>query len=218
MTHKDRRIRIMLVDDHRFFRDGVRTVLQSVPQFEVVAEAATGEEAVQQAEACTPDVVLMDVQLPGLNGIEATRRILKLRPAAGVIVLTMHEDAEVVLSAMRAGARGYLLKDAGEEQLIRSIHAVADGEALFGAVAARSLMHYVTDVRADSAAMAFPDLTDREREILRLMARGASNEDIATQHSLSLKTVRNHVSSILSKMAVSSRSEAVLRAREAGLS
>lgn len=210
-------IRVLLCDDHRFFRDGVRTLLMTIPDIEIVGEANNGEECVQRAAERKPNVILMDVQMPGLNGVEATRRILRDNPDVGVVMLTMFEDTDLMLSAMRAGARGYILKDADEEELIRSVRAVARGEALFGPAVARRLLNYITDVIPASKANPFPELTDRERDVLAGLARGLTNQDVADQMELSLKTVRNHVSSILTKLRVVDRAEAISRARDAGL-
>jgi len=210
-------IRLLIADDHRFFRDGVRTVLQAEDGFEVVGEAANGEEVVDQAAALQPDVILMDLQMPGLNGIEATRRILRASPRTGVIVVTMFEEIDSVLAAMRAGARGYILKDTDEEELIRSIRAVHQGEALFGPAVAQRLLNYLVDVTPRATPAAFPELTDREREVLALIAQGLSNHEIADRLATSLKTARNHVSNILSKLQVADRAEAANRARAAGL-
>jgi DNA-binding NarL/FixJ family response regulator len=210
-------IRVLLADDHRFFRDGVRALLQSVADLEVVGEAVNGEEAVAKAGDLRPDVILMDLQMPGLNGVEATRRILQAQPQTGVIVVTMFEDTDSVLAAMRAGARGYILKDADEEELMRSIRAVASGEALFGPAVAQRLLKYIADVTPRASQIAFPELTDREREVLALIAQGLSNQEIAERMGLSLKTARNHVSNILAKLQVADRAEAIARARAAGL-
>lgn len=209
-------LRILVADDHRLFRDGVRALLGSLPGFEVVAEASSGEEAIEAARLAEPDVVLMDVQMPGLNGLDATRRILAERPGTGVVVVTMYEDDELVFAALRAGARGYVLKGAGQEQLLRAVRAVARGEALYGpGVAARMLQFFRTS-RRDLPLHAFPDLTEREREVLDQIARGRGNAEIARALGISGKTVRNHVSNVLGKLAVTDRTQAALKAREAG--
>lgn len=211
-----RPLRILVADDHRLFRDGVRALLGSLPGFEVVAEASSGEEAIEAARRAEPDVVLMDVQMPGLNGLDATRRILAERPSTGVVVVTMYEDDELVFAALRAGARGYVLKGAGQEQLLRAVRAVARGEALYGpGVAARMLQFFRTS-RRDLPLNAFPDLTEREREVLDQIARGRGNAEIARALGISGKTVRNHVSNVLGKLAVTDRTQAALKAREAG--
>lgn len=210
-------IRILLADDHRFFRDGVRALLSGVPEFVVVDEAGNGEEAVSKAEQHRPDVILMDLQMPVLTGVEATRRIVRAHPQAGVVIITMFEDTDSVLAALRAGARGYILKDADEDELLRSIRAVASGEALFGPAAAQRLLKYISEVAPSAPRTAFPELTEREREVLALIAEGLTNQDIADRMSLSLKTARNHVSNILTKLQVADRNEAIARARAAGL-
>ncbi|MCL4505425.1 MAG: response regulator transcription factor [Chloroflexi bacterium] len=207
----------MIVDDHRFFREGVMNVLKAAEDIEIVAEAATGAEAVELAANKQPNVVLMDLQMPGLSGIEAAQRILRVNPFAGIVILTMLEDTDALLATLRVGARGYILKDADEKELLRSIRAVANGEALFGPEVARRLLQYVASIEPASARSAFPELTEREREILALMAQGHSNDGVASSLGTSLKTVRNQVSSILSKLQVADREEAVARARAVGM-
>jgi DNA-binding NarL/FixJ family response regulator len=209
-------IRILIADDHPFFRDGVRGFLGSIPDVKVIGQAATGDEAVAEAAARQPDVILMDIQMPGLNGIEATRRILYTSPHIGVIIVTMFEDDDSVFAALRAGARGYILKDSDDGELLRAIRAVASGESLFGASIAKRLMAFFATFRLNPPP-AFPELTEREREILGLIARGHNNAEIAGRLFLSEKTVRNHVSNILNKLQVADRAQAMLRAREAGL-
>ncbi|GAB4559743.1 MAG: response regulator transcription factor [Anaerolineae bacterium] len=209
-------IRILIADDHTMFRDGLRALLSSVPDTEVVGEAATGDEAIAQAEALQPDVILMDIQMPGVNGIEATRRILRTTPHIGVIVVTMFQDDASVFAAMRAGARGYVLKSAGQEEMLRAIRAVARGEALFGPDVARRLTEFFAQWRPVAPEI-FPELTEREREVLELLAQGLTNQAIANRLVLSEKTVRNHVSNIFSKLQVADRAEAIIRARDAGL-
>ncbi len=209
-------IRIVLVDDHTLFREGMRALLDSVPDTQVVGVAATGSEAVARVLELRPDVVLMDIQMPGFNGIEATRRILDALPHVGIIVVTMFEDDASVFAAMRAGARGYVLKGADQEEMLRAIRAVARGEALFGAAVAQRLRAFFLHTRS-VAPEAFPDLTDREREVLDLIARGYDNTTIARQLGIRSKTVRNHVSNILTKLQVADRAQAIVRAREAGL-
>jgi DNA-binding NarL/FixJ family response regulator len=209
-------IRVLVADDHPLFRDGLRGLLVSRDGFEVVGEAATGEEAVAAAVAAVPDVVVMDLHMPGLNGIDATRRIAIATPHAAVLVLTMFGDDDSVFAAMRAGARGYLLKGAGQAEIVQSIQAVARGEAVFGpAIADRVLAFFSGPPPAP--AESFPELTEREREVLELLARGELNAAIARRLGLSPKTVRNHVSNIFAKLQVADRAQAVIRAREAGL-
>lgn len=191
-------------------------MLATMPQATVVGEAATGDEAVAQALALAPDVVLMDIQMPGLNGIDATRRILDNDPRIAILMVTMFDDDDSVFAAMRSGARGYLLKDARLDDLLRAVTAVSRGEAIFGPAIARRMIGLFTG-QASAATLPFPELTDREREVLALVAHGLSNEAIAARLSLSLKTVRNHVSNILGKIQARDRAEAVARARDAGL-
>jgi DNA-binding NarL/FixJ family response regulator len=210
-------IRILIVDDHTLFRDGLRALFQSVPDTEVVAEATTGAEAIARAEQTQPDVVLMDIQMTGVNGIEATRRIVNTSPHIGVIMVTMFEDDDSLFAAMRAGARGYVLKGADQEEMLRCIRAVARGDALFGPAIAERLMRFFAGPRAAAADPLFPELTEREREVLELIAQGANNQEIARRLTISLKTARNHVSNIFSKLQVADRAEAIIRARQAGL-
>lgn len=209
-------IRVLIADDHTLFRAGLHALLNLFPDIEVLGEASTGEEAVAQAGALRPDVVLMDIQMPGMNGIEATRRILQVSPETGILAVTMFEDDSLVFSAMRAGTRGYILKEAGEEEVLQAIRAVAKGEAIFGPAIARRLVNYFSRSRQE-ASQAFPELTEREREILDLIARGDSNTEIVQRLVLSPHTVRNHISNIFSKLQVANRSEAIIRARNAGL-
>ena len=209
-------IRILIADDHTLFRDGLRALLGSVPDTEVVGEAAAGEEAVAHAAALPPDIVLMDIQMPGVNGIEATRRITQASEAVRIIVLTMFEDDDSVFSAMRAGARGYILKGASQADMLRDIRAVASGEALFGPAIADRLLDFFA-ARPSTPPVPFPDLTNREREILDLISGGHDNTDIADRLFLSPKTIRNHVSIIFGKLQVADRAQAIVRAREAGM-
>lgn len=208
-------IRVFVADDHRLFRDGLRALFASLPDIAVVGEADTGEQVVQRVAATSPDVVLMDVQMPDVNGIEATRRLVKESPSVGVIVVTMLEDDDSVFAAMRAGARGYILKGAGQDEMLRAIRAVARGEALFGPGIAERLQSFFTRV-GDDRETAFPELTDREREVLDLIARGENKAQIAERLSIAKKTVSNHLSNIYNKLQVADRAEAMLRAREAG--
>lgn len=210
-------IRILIADDHPLFRYGLRTLLQAESLFEVVGEATTGEEAVALAASLLPDVILMDLTMPELNGIEATRRIVQVAPQSKILVLTMFDDDDSVLAAMRAGARGYILKGAEGDETIRAIQAVSSGEAIFGPAIARRLMHYFSEPLAVAAPPAFPQLTEREREILALIGHGYTNSAIAQRLVLSPKTVRNHVSVIFGKLQVAGRAEAIALARDAGL-
>ena len=212
-----KRTRILLADDHTIFRYGLRAMLSSLPEYEVVGEATTGEEAVALTAELRPDVILMDVQMPGKGGIEATRRILETSPGVGVIVVTMFEDDDSVFAAMRAGARGYVLKGADKEEVFTVVRAVARGEAHFGPEVAKQLMSFFSAPKPAAPSEAFPELTAREREVLDLIAGGRSNTEITRQLFLSPKTVRNHISNIFTKLRVADRAQAIVRAREAGL-
>jgi DNA-binding NarL/FixJ family response regulator len=207
-------IRILVADDHTLFRDGLRALFNSLPDFEMIGEAATGTEAISRAEKLQPDVVLMDIQMPEINGIEATRQTVRTSPHIGVVIVTMVEDDDSVFAAMRAGARGYVLKGAKQEEMLRVIRAVAQGEAHFGAPIATRLMNFFSIPRSPEL---FPELTDRERQVLKLIAQGYNNTDIARQLVINIKTVRNHVSNIFSKLQVADRAQAIIRARDAGL-
>lgn len=210
-------IRVLIADDHASFRDGLRRLLTLVPDVEVVGEAATGNDTIKQTAALQPDVILMDLQMPDLNGIEATRRILDMSPHIGILVLTMFEDNDSVFAAMRTGARGYLLKGADRGEIGRAIKAVGSGEAIFSPVIAQRLMQYFAAVTSQTHRPAFPQLTEREHEVLELIAQGRSNADIAGRLNLTAKTVRNHVSNIFNKLQVADRAQAIIRARDAGL-
>ena len=210
-------IRVLIADDHTLFRDGLRALLASAPDTEFVGEAATGDEAIASAARLQPDVILMDIQMPGLHGIEATRQIAQASPHIGVLMVTMFEDDLSVFNAMRAGARGYLLKGAKHDEMLRAIRAVAGGEAIFSPAIATRLMEFFGSMKPKTPPQVFPELSDREREILDFIAQGYKNTEIARQLVLSEKTVRNHVSNILSKLHFADRTEAILRAREAGL-
>ena len=209
-------IRILLADDHASFRTGLAALLESVPGIQVVGAATTGEEAVTLALAMQPDIVVMDLNMPGVDGIEATRRIVVTSPHVAVLVLSMYEDDDQVFGALKAGARGYLLKGADRGEIVRAIRSVTSGEAIFGPGIARRLMSFFAARPAFEAAV-FPELTEREREILDMVARGLSNMEITQRLVLSPKTVRNHVSNIFSKLQVADRAQAIVRAREAGL-
>ena len=211
-------LRILVAEDHPLFRKGMISLLSSVPEFEVVGEAKTGGEAVAHAADLQPDVVLMDLQMPEVNGIEATRSILQESPSVRVLVVTLFEDEDSVFTALRAGARGYVLKDADEEEMVLSIRAVGRGEAIFSpAVAERVLSYFASPCPGGAPPQAFPTLTDREREILHLIAQGHPNPTIAGQLHLSTKTVGNYVSNIFTKLQVADRAQAIIRAKEAGL-
>ena len=209
-------IRVLIADDHPVFRDGLATLLEPHPDIEVVGRAADGAEAVALASEVRPEVIVMDIQMPELNGIEATRRVLAADPSVGVLVFTMGEDDSTLLSAMRAGARGYLVKGASQEEVTRAITSVHAGGVVFGASLASRIGELLSPAPGRGAAE-FPMLTEREREVLDLIAAGRSNAQIAATLFLAPKTVRNNVSAILSKLQATDRAEVIIRARDAGL-
>src|SRR6185503_16247886 len=208
---------VLIVDDHPLFRKGMRALVESLPETEVAGEATTGEEAIALAATLEPDIIVMDLQMPGGSGLVATRTILDARPHIRILIVTLSDDIESVFTALRAGARGYVLKDAGEDAMARAIQAVGRGEAIFGPAIATRLMDYFAAPHPAVPKELFPALTDREREVLRLIAQSHTNADIARQLSLSVKTVHNYVSNIFSKLQVADRAQAIVRAREAGL-
>jgi DNA-binding NarL/FixJ family response regulator len=210
-------LRVVLVADHPVFRHGLTALLAAMPDIEVLAEGATGHDAVRLAAELRPDVVVMDLNMPELNGVEATRLVTAQHPEVGVLVLTMFEDDDSVFAAMRAGAQGYLVKGADGPEVLRAITSVAGGEAIFGPSVARRVLAYLTRPLSVHDERVFPDLPGREREVLELVAAGLGNAAIAHRLSLSPKTVRNNVSSIFAKLQVADRAEAMIRAREAGL-
>lgn len=209
-------VRVLVADDHPLFRQGLRTAIDGGDGLEVVGEVETGTGAVERALELQPDVVVMDLQMPERNGIEATREIVSQSPHVGVLVLTMFEDDDSVFAAMRAGARGYLLKGSSHEEIVRAILAVNSGEAIFGPAIASRLMAYFA-ASGGGPAQAFPELTAREREVLEFIAQGKGNAAIANELVLSQKTVRNHVSNIFTKLQVLDRAQAIVKAREAGM-
>lgn len=208
---------VLLADDHPLFRKGMRALLQSMPDIDLVGEAQSGDEAVAMALEQQPDLVLMDLQMPNGHGLAATRQISNASPHIRILVVTLFEDDESIFAALRAGAHGYILKDAGEEEMVRAIRGVGQGQAIFSPAIATRLMDYFAVTRKEVPQEIFPELTDREREILTLIARGQSNADIAEQLVITVKTVRNHVSNIYNKLQVADRAQAAIRAREAGL-
>jgi DNA-binding NarL/FixJ family response regulator len=220
MDQPNNRIRVLVADDHPVFRRGMRAILGAEPDTELVGEAMDGEEAVELALELSPDVILMDLNMPKVTGIEATRRILEVSPNTAILMLTMFEDDKSIFAAMRAGAHGYVLKGADGAETLRAIHAVASGEAIFSPTITRRLTGYFATPERDSKATSvevFPNLTEREHEILSLIAEGYTNTAIASRLYLSPKTVRNYVSSIFTKLQVADRPQAIIRAREAGL-
>ena len=208
-------IRIVVADDHPMVRDGLRTLFDSFPDTEMVSEAGTGREAVRAAVVERPDVLIMDLGMPDMDGFAATAEIGRVAPQVAVLVLTMSDDDDTVFAAMRAGARGYLVKGATKEEILRAVTAVAAGEAIFGPGVARRVLSYFNAPHQQQDP--FPQLTPREREVLDLLAGGLSNSAIATRLGLSSKTVNNNTSSIFTKLAVAGRTEAIIRARDAGL-
>ncbi|NWJ47015.1 MAG: protein kinase [Chloroflexi bacterium] len=218
-TDTTAKIRILIADDHPLFRDGLHILLDSVPDMEVIGEVASGDEVLNQVATFAPDVILMDINMPGINGIEATRRLVQTYPQLKVLIITMFEDDDSVFAAMRAGAKGYLLKGAAQGETLRAIRVIAEGEAFFGAAIAQRLMTYFQGIKPSIANQSplLAELTEREHEILTLMAQRLSNPEIATRLFLSPKTVRNQVSIILSKLQVADRAEAMRAAWTAGL-
>ena len=210
-------IRIVIADDHPVFRYGLRALLSAEPDTEVVGEATTGAEAIALATTLLPDILLMDLNMPDVNGIEATRQIAQLVPQVGILVITMVDDDDSVFAAMRAGARGYLLKGAEGDETVRAIHAVSHGEAIFSPAIARRLIQFFNSPPPVATPQVFPELTEREHELLALIAQGYTNAAIAEQLVISPKTVRNHVSHIFTKLQVAGRADAIIRARDSGL-
>jgi len=210
-------LRILIADDHPLFRKGMRALLESLPDIDVMGEAATGEEAIGLAAKLAPDIVVMDLQMPGGSGIEATRAILTSSPHIRILMVTLFEDDESVFTALRAGARGYILKDAGAEEMTSAIQAVGRGEAIFSPAIANRLIDFFATPHPTVPPKMFPTLTNRERDILGLIAQGHTNAEMAQKLSLSVKTVQNYVSNVFSKLQVADRAQAIIRAREAGL-
>lgn len=213
------KIRVLIADDHPFFRDGLRVLLEATADTELVGEAKDSDEVMALAERLAPDVILMDLRMPGTGGVEATREILRTNPGTAILVVTMVEEDASVFAAIRAGAKGYLLKGADRNETLAAIRAVASGEAVFGPGIAQRLTRYFSESQGLRPALrdVFPELTHREREILALIAGGKNNAEVSQTLFLSLKTVRNYVSSIFAKLGVKDRPGAIIRAREAGL-
>jgi DNA-binding NarL/FixJ family response regulator len=216
-------IRVLIADDHPVFRFGLRALLNAMPDTEVVGEVTTGDEAISLASSLQPDIILMDINMPGVSGIEATRRIREAKLDTRVLIVTMLED-DSVFAAMRAGAHGYVIKGAEPAEVLRAIRSVAEGEAIFSPGIAERLMHYFATPPSaanrstrPAGSPAFPDLTDREREVLALIAQGFTNSAIAEKLVLSPKTVRNYITEIFSKLQVADRAQAIIRARNVGL-
>jgi DNA-binding NarL/FixJ family response regulator len=212
-------IQVLIADDHQMFREGLQILFSSIPGMEVVGEAATGEEAIALSASLQPDIVLMDINMPDMNGVDATRIIVSTSPHIGVLMFTMYDDDDSVFAAMKAGARGYILKGAKQDETQRAIRAVVSGEAIFSQAIARRMMRYfsTSPQRVPESSYPFPELSERERELLTLIAQGQNNGGIAQCLNISHKTVRNHISNIFNKMQVADRAQAIARARDAGL-
>lgn len=214
-------IKLIIADDHKLFREGLKALLSVTDDIEIIGEAEDGDTALTKSGELRPDIVLMDINMPGLNGIQATQSILEKHPQTGIIMLTMLEDDASIFNAMRAGARGYLLKGADPNEVLSVIRAVAEGQALFGPAIAMRLMNYFRELSLRPASpllsTPFPELTERELEVLHLISQGLNNQEIAQKLVLSPKTVRNHITSIFSKLQVADRAQAIVRAREAGV-
>jgi DNA-binding NarL/FixJ family response regulator len=214
-------IRLFIVDDHALFREGLRALFAAIGDIELVGEATTGQDAIDMSEELQPDVVLMDIDMPGMGGVKATRSILRKMPSAGIVMVTMLEDDASIFSAMRAGARGYVLKGAQPDELLQTIRAVASGQVLFGPAIAARVMRFFNKqeyhFKASLPEEAFPELTPRELEVLELIAQGDRNKEIAEKLVISDKTVRNHITNIFSKLQVADRAQAIIKARDAGL-
>jgi DNA-binding NarL/FixJ family response regulator len=210
-------IHLLITDDSQAALTGLKALLIGVPDVQLVGEASGGRESIWLAERTQPDVILMDLHMPEVNGIEATRQIVHTSPHIAILVLTMYDDDDSVFAAMQAGARGYLLKGASKKEMLRAIRDVASGAAIFSPAIARRMMSYFAQISKQPAGHAFPELTQRELEVLALMAQHHSNQEIAQSLSLSDKTVRNYTSNIFAKLQVADRAEAIIRARDAGL-
>ena len=213
----DGAVRVVLADDHPMVRYGITAVLADAPEVEVVGEAADGSELLDRVREHRPDVVVTDLDMPGVDGVEATKRLRSSHPDLPVLVLTLHDEDESLFAALRAGARGYLLKGADRAELVRAILSVASGEAVYGAAVASRIVAFFTGAQQEYASQVFPELTDRERDVLSLLAAGKRNSEIAASLGLSDKTVRNHVSNVLLKLQVPDRTAAALKAKESGL-
>lgn len=216
------RIRLLIVDDHTLFREGLQAIFLAVSDIEVVGEAASGKHAIRQAELLTPDVILMDIQMEDMNGIDASEQILALLPDTRIIMLTMMEDSESLFAAMVAGARSYVLKGADKAEVLKTIRAVANGEVLFGPSIANRVTDYFRNMNKASfvhpaPTSPFPDLSERELEVLDLITRGLNNHEIAEYLHVTVKTVSNHISNIFNKLQVVDRAQAIVKARNAGL-
>ncbi|GAA3437486.1 response regulator transcription factor [Kutzneria kofuensis] len=213
----DPEITVVLADDHPVVRSGLRALLSSAPGVRVVAEAVDGREAIQAAAAHRPSVLLVDIQMPELDGIDATRAVAAVAPGTAVLVLTMFEDDDSVFAAVRAGARGYILKGAEQDEILRAVRCVADGGVIFGPRIARRVDALLSGGPGDLPNLPFPQLTDREREVLDLIAAGLANAQISDRLQLAHETIGDHISSIFAKLQVADRAQAIVQARDAGL-
>jgi DNA-binding NarL/FixJ family response regulator len=211
------KIRVLIADDQVITRSGLRVLLSVANELEIVGEASDGEQAIAMAEAEQPDVILMDLRMPGVNGIEATRRIHRTSPHIGILILTVFEDDSSVFPAIRAGARGYLLKNSEQQELLRAISTVAAGGAVFSPGIAKKVLGYLSAPPSQPTTSIFDELTEREREILEWIARGKTNAEIASNLNLSAKTVSNYISNVLLKVHATDRAKLMLMALEAGL-
>lgn len=214
-------IKLIVADDHRLFREGLKALLSVTDDIEIIGEAEDGDGVLKKCNVQQPDIILMDINMPGINGIQATQTILEEHPQIGIIMLTMLEDDASIFNAMRAGARGYLLKGADPNEVLSVIRAVAEGQALFGPAIAARVLGYFKALSAKpnphQTLAPFPELTERELEVLRLISQGLNNQEIAQKLVLSPKTVRNHITNIFGKLQVADRAQAIVRAREAGV-
>jgi DNA-binding NarL/FixJ family response regulator len=210
-------VRVLIADDHPMFRFGLTAAIGAAPEIDLIGEASSGAELIEMVDRITPDVVITDLAMPGTDGVSATRQIKARHPEVAVLILTMHEDDEALFGAIRAGARGYLLKGADRADIVRAVLTVARGDVVYGTNVAQRIMDFFTGAHQDYATTVFPHLTNREREILELVAAGHHNHEIARRLVLSEKTIRNHVASVLTKLQVSDRAAAVAKARDAGL-
>ncbi|TDO29994.1 RNA polymerase sigma factor (sigma-70 family) [Kribbella sp. VKM Ac-2527] len=211
-------IKVVLADDHPMYRYGLTAVLEQAEGIDVVASVGDGAALVAAVREVSPDVVLTDLSMPDLDGVAAITQLLDLKPELPILVLTMHEDDAHVFAALRAGARGYLVKGADASEIVRAVFSVASGEAVYGGVVARRIVAFYSGRQVESpTARAFPDLTPREREVLELLAAGCRNHEIARRLGMSEKTVRNHVSQVLTKLQVPDRTAAALKAHESGI-
>jgi len=214
---EDNIIHLLIADDSESFRTGLRALFKATPNIKLMDEAANGNEVIRLAEQTQPDVILMDLHMPDLDGIEATREIAQTSPHIAILALTMLDDDDSLFAAMQAGARGYLLKGASKTEIRRAIRDVASGAAIFSPAIAKRMMTYFGQMRQQVAQYAFPELTEREREILTLIAQHHTNQEIAQKLALRPKTVRNYCSNIFAKLQVADRAEAIIRAKESGI-